>query len=244
MIEQVAGRPDGMLEFRITGKLTARDYDTVLNPVIERALEEYDRLKLLIVVDESYEGFDLGAAWEDAQLGLKHWSGFSRVALVTNKDWLTAMAKAMAFMMPCPVKVFELDELDEARRWLGTSLGAIHMRELGRTALHVELLGKLEPAAYAEAEGDLDAFINRAGGLRLLLDLREFDGWQGLTALRDHLSLVRDHFDIPDRVAVVMDDDWVKIARGVLGRFLKAEVKVYPEERFDDAKSWITQADA
>lgn len=241
MIEHVAGRPEGTLEFRITGKLTAQDYETVLTPVIERALRENERLKLLMIVDEGYDGFDLGAAWEDARLGLKHWSGFGRVALVTDKDWLKAVTKAMAFMMPCPVKTFDLDELEEARRWLATSLGAIHMRELGGTALHVQLLGKLAPVAYAEAEGDLDAFINRAGGLRLLLDLREFDGWQSLSGLREHLSLVRDHHDIPDRVAVVMDDDWVKVARGVLSRFMKAEVKVFAEDDLDAAKAWITK---
>lgn len=241
MIEHIAGRPEGILEFRLTGKLTARDYDTILTPVIEQALQENERLKLLMIVDDSYDGFELGAAWEDARLGLKHWSGFSRMALVTDKDWLRTAAKAIAFLMPCPVKTFDLDDLDEARRWLSTSLGAIHMRDLGGTALHVQLLGKLAPAAYAEADGDLDAFINKAGGLRLLLDLREFDGWQGLSGLREHLSLVRDHHQIPDRVAVVMDDDWVKVARNVLSRFMQAEVKVYAEDDFDAARAWITE---
>ncbi|MDJ0859944.1 MAG: STAS/SEC14 domain-containing protein [Dinoroseobacter sp.] len=241
MIEHIAGRPEGTLEFRITGKLTAQDYETILTPVIERALQENDRLKLLMIVDDAYDGFDLGAAWEDARLGLKHWSGFSRMALVSDKDWLKTATKALAFMMPCPVKAFDLDELEEARRWLSTSLGAIHMKELGGKALHVELLGKLAPAAYAQADGDLDAFINRAGGLRLLLDLREFDGWQSLSGLREHFSLVRDHHQIPDRVAVVMDDDWVKVAKNVLSRFMQAEVKVFAEEDFEAAKAWLTE---
>ncbi|WP_425093372.1 STAS/SEC14 domain-containing protein [Tropicimonas sp. S265A] len=244
MIEHIPGRPEGTLEFRVTGKVTAKDYETILGPIIERALVENDRLKLLIVVDEAYEGFDLGAAWEDARLGMKHWSGFARAAVVTDKDWLQTVTKAMAFMMPCPVKAFDLDELDEARRWLSESLGAIHMREMGGTALHVELMGELAPVAYAQADGDLDAFVNRAGGLRLLLDLRGFEGWQGLGGLREHLSLLRDHYQIPDRVAVVMDDAWVKLAQKVLSRFMKAEIRTYDEDDFEAAKAWITQADA
>lgn len=241
MIEHLADRPEGTLEFRITGQLTAQDYETVLTPVIERALAQHDRLKLLIILDESYEGFDLGAAWEDARLGLKHWSGFSRAALVTDKDWLQTMAKAMAFMMPCPVKAFDLDELDEARLWLSESLGAVHMAALGGTALHVQLLGRLDPEAYATADADMDAFVAKNGGLRVLLDMREFDGWQGLSALREHLSLVREHRKIPDRVAVVMDDDWVKLARPVMASFVSADVKTFAEDDFEAAKTWVTE---
>jgi hypothetical protein len=244
MIEHIAGRPEGTLEFRVTGKLTAQDYDTILTPVLERALEEHDRIKLLVILDEGYEGFELAAAWDDTRLGLKHWSGFERAAIVTDKDWMQTAAKAMAFMMPCPVRAFDLDELTEARRWLSESLGAIHMAELGGPALHVQLLGKLDPDAYARAEEDLDGFVSKAGGLRLLLDLREFEGRQGLSGLRQHFSLVRDHYRIPDRVAVVIDDDWARLAKHVMERFMKAEIKVFKEDDFAAAKSWITQADA
>ncbi|MEM9394548.1 MAG: STAS/SEC14 domain-containing protein [Pseudomonadota bacterium] len=241
MIEHIPGRPEGTLEFRVTGKLTAKDYETILSPVIERALEENDHLKLLIIVDEDYEGFDLGAAWEDARLGLKHWSGFSRAAVATDKSWLQTATKAMAFMMPCPVMAFDLNELDDARRWLSESLGTIHMNDLGGSALHVQLIGRLDPEAFARADDDLDTFIAKSGGLRVLLDLREFDGWQGLAGLREHLSLVRDHRKVPDRVAVVIDAAWAKLAKQVMSQFVQAEIRLFEETDFDEAKNWITE---
>jgi hypothetical protein len=45
-----------------------------------------------------------------------------------------------------------------------------------------------------------------------VLDLREFDGWAGLSALGDHLSLVREHYRVPERIAIVGDKAWQKMA--------------------------------
>ena len=39
MIEEISGRPEGMLEFKVTGKVTEEDYDNVLTPALERALK-------------------------------------------------------------------------------------------------------------------------------------------------------------------------------------------------------------
>jgi len=242
MIEQIPGRPEGTLEFRISGKVTAQDFENTLTPVFERALERHDQLKLLMVIEDDFEGFDLGGLWRDAGFGLKHWSGFARIAYVTDKDWMQAAVGALGFLSPCPVRGFDLDDLEEARRWLSESLGTIHLRPLGGTALHAELIGKLEPEAYARSEPELDAFIAKEKGLRLLLDLRQFDGWQGLSGLREHLALLRDHHKIPDRVAVVMDDDWVRLAQKVLSRFVSAEIRTYDEDAFEAARAWITGA--
>lgn len=239
MIELIEGRPEGTLEVRLTGKLESADYETILAPALEQALVEHTRVKLLARVDEAFDGFTAGALWSDASLGMKHWGGFERVAVVTDHDWIENSFKIFGFAMPCPVRVFDEDELDEARLWLSESLGSIHLEDMGNGVVHAHLLGELEASAYDGVGNDLDGLIAKADRFRLLIDLREFDGWQGLSALGHHLSLAWNHMHAPDRVAIVGNEGWQKMAEKVMSRVLNAETKYFPEKKFDDAADWV-----
>lgn len=245
MIEEIAGRPEGTLEFRLTGKITGEDYDKVLTPAIERALEKSDRVRLLAQVGPGFEGYSLDAMWDDARLGLRHWFGFDRCAVVSDVDWVKTTVKALGFALPCPVKTFNLNELEDARRWLQESLGAIHVDEIGEGAegaghpVAIRLIGKIESSAYDMARGDLDAIITKHGRIRLLLDLREFDGWQGLGAIAHHLGFVRDHRHAPERVALVGNAAWMRVAERVASNFIDAETRFFEGKDYEAAEGWV-----
>ena len=183
MIEEMSGLPEGTVGLKITGHVSGEDYDNVLTPVVDRAIEKFDRIKLLVQMGPGFEGYSLDAAWDDTKLGLRHWGGFARVALVTDVGWVRTASKAMGFMMPCPVQLFDLDELDEAKRWLAESLGSIHISIEG-DVVTARLIGKLEPSAYDGANEEIDNVMSRSEHVRLMLDLREFDGWSGLASRR------------------------------------------------------------
>ncbi len=239
MIDIKSPRNDGILEIHMNGEITAEDYQNTLTPALEQALAEHDRVRLLVRIGPGFEGYSAKAAWADAKLGLRHWSGFERIAVVTDVDWIETLIGALGFVFPGPVDTFDLDELDDARRWLTESLGSLHMSDLGNGVLHVRLVGKLDPAAYERGEDNLDAFIRDNPGMKLLLDLREFDGWQGLAALGDHFKLVRDHRHVPTRVAIVGDETWQKLAARVMRRFLSGESRYFDEDHIEDAKRFL-----
>ena len=239
MIEITNTGDGNQLEMHLTGQVTQIDYDTVLIPAIEAALKEHDGMRVLVVVEPSFAGYDTGALWADSKLGLTYWSGFERLAVVADKGWIAMGARAFAPVMPCPVKVFGSVEIDEARRWLRESLGAVHVRDLGGNALMVQLLGRPDAGDFEQASGNMDALLRDHDGFHLLLDLREFDGWQGLAALGDHLKLVRDHRHIPTRVAIVGDKDWQKLAQKVLRLFIDADTRYFAEDDFDDARAFL-----
>jgi hypothetical protein len=241
MIELLPTASTHQLEFRFAGKVTQSDYDAVLVPAVKEALGEHDRIRVLAIMDEDFTGFDMGAMWADTQMGLSHWRGFDRVAVVTGKNWMTVGVRAFAPLAPCPLKAFDLSETDEARRWLRESLGTVHLKELGGGAVQVQLLGKLDPEAIANASESLSAHIREHGGFRLLLDLREFEGWQGLSALGAHLGLVRDHSGDAQRIAVVGKKGWQHMAQRVAGQVLRAETQFFDADQFDAAKSWVLQ---
>jgi len=107
MIECMGGLPEGTLGFSFQGQITAEDYDHVLTPALDRALEQHDHLKLLAQLGPAFEGYDLGydlcAAWADGREALRHWDGFERLALVSDVAWVRTAVAAFSLMMPCPV---------------------------------------------------------------------------------------------------------------------------------------------
>ena len=238
MIEEIAGLPEGTLGFKISGDVTGSDYDSVLTPAIDNAIEKFDRIKLLAQVGPDFEGYSLDAIWDDTKLGLRHWNGFERVAVVADVGWVKMGVKAMAFMMPCPVQLFALAELDDAQRWLSESLGSIQVDCEG-DVVTVRLLGKLDPSAYDGANEEIDDVMSRTEHVCLVLDLREFDGWSGLSALGDHLSLVREHYRVPERIAIVGDKAWQKMAEKIMSRFLNAQTRFFDSGDYNGAIAWV-----
>ncbi len=238
MIEAIEDLPVGTLGFRFTGKVTGKDYDTVLTPAIESALETFDRIKFLAQIGPGFEGYGLDAAWDDTQLGLRHWRGFERVAVVTDAQPVRMLVKGISFVSPCPVSLFPLADLEEAKRWLSESLGSIRLEAEDRY-IQVQLIGKLEPSAYDGVSDEIDGLMSGADPVRLLLDLREFDGWSGLSALGDHLSLVRDHRRVPERIAIIGDRTWQRLAEKVLSQFVNARTMFFEADDVEGAKAWI-----
>jgi hypothetical protein len=237
MIEIIQGLPEGTLGFSLAGTVAKEDYDDVLVPALEMAIEEHDRVKLLMRFGEAFEAYSLAAAWEDTLAGLRHWRGFERIAVVSDVGWLRAAVAALAPLFPCPVRLFGLSVEEEARLWLAESLGTIHLDQQDGV-IRVQLIGRLEPSSYDRIDDELNQLMSRISPVRLLIDLRQFDGWTGLAALSDHLSLIREHRRTPKRVAVLGDAGWQKLAQKLASRFLEAESRFFDAAHAEQAQVW------
>lgn len=228
-----------LIEVELSGQITSEDYTSTLIPAIEGALAQHDTVRLLAIVQPEFEGYDLGAAWADTKLGLAHWRGFDRIGVVADQAWVQTSIRLAAPILPCPVQVFELQEQEAARRWLRESLGTIHVLDLGGACVQVSLMGKLDPQEYKRAENDLDALLSGREGFRLLVDLREFDGWQGLTALGAHFRLAQGHIGLLDRAAIVGDKTWQHVAQRFASHMLGARTEFFSGDEIENAKSWL-----
>jgi hypothetical protein len=232
---------DDTLEIHMTAPVTESDYENVMVPAIDDAIAASDHVRLLVTTDVGPADFTLGAMWDDAKLGLRSWRGFERIAYVTANTGMARVVRAVSALIPCPVMVFAPEDIDAARRWLTESLGAVHQTDLGDGVLHLQLLGKLDRSLFAEEARDLDAFIRRNDRFRLLLDIREFDGWQGLGALADHFRLVRDHHDLLDRAAIVGAEGWQKTASSVGARLIGREPRYFEAAQIEAAEKWLKE---
>jgi hypothetical protein len=240
MIKVIKGLPEGTIGFQATGKITDDDYEDVLTPVIDEAIETHDRIKLLAQLGPDLKGYSMEAAWEDTKLGLRHWSGFQRAAVVTDEKWVRAAVKGFGFMMPCPIQLFKLSELDDAKRWLAESLGTMHFT-VNDGVVIARLTGKLEPSAYDGIEAELANVMSETEHVKLLLDLRDFDGWTGLSALGNHLSLVREHRRVPERIAIVGDKAWQRMAEKIMSAFVNAKAHYFEGDDYEGALAWVSK---
>ena len=124
MIKQIEGLPAGTLGFRAHGQVSATDYERVVVPDVEAAFALNRKLRLLYVTADDFTGFDPGAMWNDAKMGARHFSGWDRVALVTDVPWLRGTATAFSFAIPAEFALFDGANLDEAIRWITAASAA------------------------------------------------------------------------------------------------------------------------
>lgn len=118
MIEVIGDLPDNTIGVAARGKVTAEDYENIIEPIVDEIFQRHEKARFLYYLGDEFDGFEPGAAWEDTRLGLGHYTGWEKVALVTNRDWLRATFRALGVLMPGAVKTFDIDELDEAKRWV------------------------------------------------------------------------------------------------------------------------------
>jgi SpoIIAA-like len=102
------------------GKITKEDYDGVVIPLIDEAAREGRRLRCLCEVGPDFQGLTPSAAWKDLKIGLRALRMIDACAVVSDIGWIRESSNLAAFYMPCPVRVFELQERDKAIGWLSS----------------------------------------------------------------------------------------------------------------------------
>ncbi len=118
MIERIQDLPENILGFMAKGEVTGDDYESVMIPAVEEMLTRQKKLRLLYCLGEDFSGFEMKAMWDDARIGMRHFTAWERVAVVTEVEWIRTAMKVFGFVMPGQVCVFSNNELAKARQWL------------------------------------------------------------------------------------------------------------------------------
>ena len=123
MLETIEGLPDNALGFTAKGKVTSKDYETVLIPAVEEKLKNNDKVRLLYHLGDEFEGFEAGAMWDDAKVGLAHITAWEKIAIVTDVNWIKKAGRIFGFAIETMsvsglVKVFHNAEFDQAITWI------------------------------------------------------------------------------------------------------------------------------
>ena len=234
--------PDRVLGLKASGEVSAQDYKTVVVPAIEEKLTKHRKARLLYVLGDELEGYTGGAA----KVGMKHFTAFERVAVVTDVDWIEKMVKAFGFLIPGEVRVFDDDDLDEARIWVSEAPSPGHLafellEEQG--VLIMQPNGELEAGDFERLSARVNPYLAEAGVLDGVMIVAEhFPGWDDLAALLSHLRFVREHHRKIRRVALVTSDRLVSALPRFASRFIDSEVRSFPMQQRDEALLWVGES--
>jgi hypothetical protein len=95
----------------VSGRLLGDDLRE-FKPAMQELLKAGD-IRIVEVIASDYEGFGPGGLVEDLKLGfgtvLQHHSAFKRIAVVSDKEWVTHTLHALAWMVPGELALFGLD---------------------------------------------------------------------------------------------------------------------------------------
>jgi len=118
MLKLLEGLPDNVLGVSAEGKITGKDYETVLIPAIEEKFKANNKIRMLYHLGSQFTGFDLRAMLDDGRMGMKHLSAWDRIALVSDHEMINTFAKFFGHMMSCELRIFKNAELEEAKKWI------------------------------------------------------------------------------------------------------------------------------
>jgi hypothetical protein len=125
MVTRIEDMAPGTIGFRASGKLSSEDYKDVLVPTLREAVESGE-VRMLFVL-EDFEELEPRAWLEDmktgVELGFLKRSAWKRSAIVSDAEWVKKAFRMFAWMTPGEVRVFDLDQEDEARAWVAGGAG-------------------------------------------------------------------------------------------------------------------------
>lgn len=118
MVDKIPDLPDNVLGLTAKGNVTVNDYESVIIPEVEALFSRHHKVRFLYHLGEDFTGMETGAMWDDAKLGLKHLTGWERIAVVSDIDWIRVAVRVFSLAMPGHIRVFHNLEFAEAISWI------------------------------------------------------------------------------------------------------------------------------
>lgn len=110
------GHPGPIVEVKVSGKLTAEDYNRFA-PEMEELIDSHGKVRLLFVM-EDFDGWDAGAMWEETKFDFKHAKNLERVAMAGTEKWHEWVTRLCRVFNAVECRYFDISQVHEARAWL------------------------------------------------------------------------------------------------------------------------------
>lgn len=101
---------------------------------------------------------------------------------------------------------------------------------------------KLSRDDYDEFVPMIEGMMEDNSKIRLLVELRDFEGWTA-GALWEDTKFAARHFNDIERLAVVGDKRWEKGVTVFIKPFTKADVRYFDRNVIDEARQWVREHD-
>ena len=105
-----------ILEFTLDGSLSREEFDEIVEKA-EEMIEAHGKVKIIEIVRHIGK-IEPSAIWADLKWEPRHLKYFTHVAVVADQKWIEWIAAACKVFISAEMRVFHLDELEEARAWI------------------------------------------------------------------------------------------------------------------------------
>ncbi|MBV8736855.1 MAG: STAS/SEC14 domain-containing protein [Alphaproteobacteria bacterium] len=120
MIELLEDLPRNVVGISVKGRVTKEECQEILAPAIAKSLKWRDKIRLYYELGSRFPG----SGWDDLDLGFEHATCCERIAIVTDIAWVRLTVKAIRFLIPGEIRVFDTSEAEEARAWITARPGS------------------------------------------------------------------------------------------------------------------------
>ena len=123
MLTPIHGLPDHVFGITATGEVDKADMDSVLLPGLQQLVGKYDEIYYLLVLQTDVGNFTAGSWVEDLKAGIKHFTKWKKIAVVTDQSGVEKFTDIFTVAVPGQARGFKLDELEEAKVWVAEKNG-------------------------------------------------------------------------------------------------------------------------
>jgi hypothetical protein len=109
--------PAGVLGLEAIDDVEKEDYEDVLLPAVNKAIDEHGKVRLVYVLGPEFDDYEGEAVWEDLKLGARNPTAFERIAIVTDARWAGPAIKVFSVLWPGQARTFPLADLEAAKGW-------------------------------------------------------------------------------------------------------------------------------
>ncbi len=113
-----------------------------------------------------------------------------------------------------------------------------YKNNLENNVVELAIEGKLTEADFDSAIAQLKADISKHGKLRLLEELRSFEGMDPIALWKD-AQFGLTHVGDFTHVAVVADAEWVRTISAAANNILSTKVRAFESSQIEDARTWL-----
>jgi hypothetical protein len=117
MIEKLDGSSGPIVGYKVVGKVTAEDYETLV-PEVEALVEQYDDDVCMLIDLGVFDGEEIKAWLPDMKFGIKYHNKIDRMAIVGDKKWQEWMTHLCKPFFADDAKFFHSADIDDAWAWV------------------------------------------------------------------------------------------------------------------------------
>ena len=100
--------------------------------------------------------------------------------------------------------------------------------------------GPLTAEDFAQVAAAVDAYLSTHSALNgLLIQAREFPGWEDFQGFIHHVRFIRDHHRSIRKVALVSDSKLASLAPHLAQHFVSADVRSFEDQAVEEALAWL-----